>query len=89
MFFFLSGRSNCGDFNLLRIGKQSTINPRIAKCSLEYHVSKEMEHFNQGDRQTIGKQLRQKERELQELDKTCTKLKMSRDTEKRKQVHQC
>lgn len=79
--------TNCGDFNLLRIGTKSQVNPKVMKLSLEYLVNAELEKIKMhSNPNTLKSEIHKIAINLKQLDKKCTKLKMSGDKTKHSEV---
>ncbi|XP_057315137.1 uncharacterized protein LOC130656324 [Hydractinia symbiolongicarpus] len=71
---------NCGDFNLLRIGRRNQIDSDIYPASLEYLVQRKMDKIKSShNKATLRKEMGQVSAMLEKVDDICVKLKMSID----------
>ncbi|XP_065069424.1 probable helicase senataxin isoform X2 [Rhopilema esculentum] len=75
--------SNCGDFNLLRVGDSRQMNHTVARYSLENLIEIELKKQKKlSDPAIIKEELHRTLQKLKVLDKECTKLKMAMDRTK-------
>jgi len=69
-------KRNCGDFNLIRVGRQ--VDPALRHCTLEYMTDKHMQSLTfKHNPDAIKREIKKMTYILEDLDRTCVKLKMS------------
>ena len=83
----LGGIGNCGDFNLLRIGRKNQVHRYVCEYSLEYLVEKKMKKLKfSHNKDAMRKELQRLTKMLDSLDNICVKLKMSSEVSSKKEV---